>query len=185
MTQPGFESPVSFRVNVARLPQKGLPVRIEADETQRAALAREHGLLEVRNYRTDLVASPWKAGGVRIAGSVTADIVQECVVTLDPIDARVETDISALFVPEGSRLAAWPGSESEMVLDPDGPDAPETFRGDEIDVGALAEEFFVLAIDPYPRKAGAVAEALPSQDEEVRGPLAEKLAKFRAGPQKS
>ena len=33
--------------------------------------------------------------------------------------------------------------------------------------------------------AGAVAERLPSQDEEVRGPLAEKLAKFRAGPQKS
>ena len=32
-------SPVSFRVNVARLPNKGMPVVIEADEKQRARLA--------------------------------------------------------------------------------------------------------------------------------------------------
>ena len=37
------------------------------------------------------------------------------------------------------------------MLDAEGPDSPETFTGDTIDVGALAEEFFGLAIDPYPR----------------------------------
>ena len=45
-------------------------------------------------------------------------------------------------------------SGGEIVLDADGPDGPETFAGDTIDVGALAEEFFALAIDPYPRKPG-------------------------------
>ena len=47
----------------------------------------------------------------------------------------------------------------EILLDAEGPDSPETFSGDTIDVGALAEEFFGLAIDPYPRKQGVSLEA--------------------------
>ncbi len=43
----------------------------------------------------------------------------------------------------------------EMVLDPDGPDLPETFTGDTIDAGDIVAEFAALAIDPYPRKPGA------------------------------
>ncbi|RWC12571.1 MAG: DUF177 domain-containing protein, partial [Mesorhizobium sp.] len=39
------------------------------------------------------------------------------------------------------------------------PDSPETFSGNSIDVGALAEQFFGLAIDPYPRKQGVSMEA--------------------------
>jgi len=41
----------------------------------------------------------------------------------------------------------------EMLLDPDGPDAPEVFTGDTIDAGVVAAEHVALAIDPYPRKA--------------------------------
>jgi hypothetical protein len=65
-----------------------------------------------------------------------------------------------------------------MVLDAEGPDAPETFSGDSIDVGALAEEFFALAVDPYPRKAGVSLESASKGEgpaEESRGPLYEKL----------
>lgn len=39
------KSPVTFMAHVARLPHSGLPVVVEADEAQREALAREHGLL--------------------------------------------------------------------------------------------------------------------------------------------
>ena len=45
------QSPVSFPVQVARLPQKGLAVTIEADPAQRAALAAEHGLSSVAAWR--------------------------------------------------------------------------------------------------------------------------------------
>ena len=64
------------------------------------------------------------------------------------------------------------------MLDADGPDSPETFSGDTIDVGALAEEFFGLAIDPYPRKPGAVAADAGSDEagEPAGGPLAGKAA---------
>ena len=41
------KSPVSFKASVMRLPQKGLPLVIEADDRQREALAQAHGLVSV------------------------------------------------------------------------------------------------------------------------------------------
>lgn len=173
------KSPVSFLAHVARLPQKGMPVVIEADEEERAALAAAHGLLEVRNYRVELLVAPWKRHGVKISGKVTADIVQECVVTLDPIQNHVEEDVEGIFVPEDSKLGRQDlHSGGEIMLDAEGPDSPETFTGDTIDVGAFAEEFFGLAIDPYPRKAGAIAEVEP-EPEIAEGPLQEKLRQLK------
>lgn len=168
-------SPVAFKVHVRRLPKKGMPVRIEADAAQRAALAEAHGLVAVERFVADLTVRTWKADGVSVAGGVQAEIVQECVVTLDPVPARVDEEIEALFVPEGSRLAVgFRAAEGELHLSADGPDAPEVFAGDEIDVGALAEEFFGLGIDPYPRKAGIDAPAQPPEE----GGDAEKTSPF-------
>lgn len=165
MKEQKSESPVSFLANVARLPQKGLPVVVEADERQRAELASQHGLLSVERYRAELLVTAWKRHGVKVGGTVEADIVQECVVTLDPIESRISEEVSALYLPEDSKLGRQGfHTGGEILLDADGPDSPETFFGETIDVGALAEEFFELAIDPYPRKPGADIEPVEEGD---------------------
>ena len=176
------KSPVSFRASVVRLPKKGMPVVIDASPEQQAALAREHGLLDVKNFHADLVVSPWKRDGVSVSGRVEGDIVQECVVTLEPIDARIDEEVSAVFIPEGSNLERYDRlSAAEMILDPEGPDAPESFSGTHIDVGALAEQFFALGIDPYPRKEGIepFAKADVEEESQPSGTLAEKLAALK------
>lgn len=176
MTDHDATSPVSFPVHVARLPGKGMPVRIEADAAQRKALAVVHDLLAVEHFRADLDIIGWRRDGVKVTGRVRADIVQSCVVTLEPVVGVIDEDISALFLPEGSRLAVPKrNSEGEIILEPEGDDGPELFSGDTIDVGQLAEEFFAMGIDPYPRKTGVQIDAPPAQDEEKRGPLFEKL----------
>src|SRR5690606_8445919 len=149
-------SPVSYPVNVSHLARSGLPVWLEADDKQRQALADDHDLASVESFRFDLKLAPWKGDGVRITGNVRAAITQTCVVTLEPLKADIDEIVDAILVPEGSNLANpdWAG-HGELVIEADGPDMPETFSGDSVDVGALAEEFFVLAIDPYPRKEGA------------------------------
>ncbi len=114
-------SPVSFRASVLRLPQKGMPVTIEADEAQRHLLAQTHGLLSLDSFRADLVVSNWKSDGVRVSGQVVADITQACVISLEPVESHVEAQVSALFVPENSRLAQiHTGHREEIVLDADG-----------------------------------------------------------------
>ncbi|PSJ63911.1 YceD family protein [Pseudaminobacter soli (ex Li et al. 2025)] len=173
-----IKSPVSFDVHVSRMPQKGLPVVIEANEKQRAALAEAHGLEAVERFRAELLVTAWKRNGVKVAGQVEADIVQSCVVTLEPIESHISEEVSGLFLPDDSKLGRE-GFETagEILLSADGPDSPELFSGDTIDVGALAEEFFGLGIDPYPRKAGAELQKKSDEapDEPVEGEFQRKL----------
>lgn len=179
---PSAKSPVSFLAHVARLPRKGMPVVIEATARQREALAREHALVEVASWRADLLVEPWKRNGVKVSGRVVADIVQECVVTLDPLSSRIDEAVEGLFLPEDSKLGRLGFDHAgEIVIAAEGPDSPETFAGDSIDVGALAEEFFALAIDPYPRSRGAEIASAGSGDRDVEadGPLQEKLRALR------
>lgn len=167
MQEEEKKSPVSFLAHVARLPQKGLPVVIEADQRQRQALAAAHGLQSVEGFRADLMVEPWKRHGVKVLGRVEADITQECVVTLEPLKAHIDEEVEGLFLPEDSKLGRL-GFEGggEILLAAEGPDGPETFHGDTIDVGALAEQFFGLGIDPYPRKPGATLDDGDTEDAE-------------------
>jgi hypothetical protein len=182
MQEKDSVSPVSFKASVTRLPQKGMPVVIDADERQRVALAAAHDLLSVERFHAELLVTPWKRNGVKVSGRVEADITQECVVTLDPLKATVGEEVESLFLPADSKLGRL-GFEGggEIHVDAEGPDSPETFSGDTIDVGALAEEFFGLGIDPYPRSPGAT---LTSNDENepppgTGGPLQEKLRQLK------
>lgn len=175
MKHVDLQSPVSFRANVTRLPQKGLPVVVEADAAQRAALAEEHGLISVESYRAELLVASWKRNGVKVSGRVEADITQACIVTLEPVEAHIDEPVEALLLPEDSKLGrqGFDGG-GEILLDAEGPDSPETFSGDTIDVGALAEQYFGLAIDPYPRKQGA-SLAAGSETEPAENEFQQKL----------
>ena len=140
-------------VDVRSLPAKGYVERIEASEGEREALARETGTIAVPRFVATIRVLPWGDEGVRVTGSVDADVVQECVVSLEPIETAVEEGIDAVLVPEGSPLARM--DEGEVMLDADGDDPPETFAPPIVDVGALAAEFFALGLDPYPRAPDA------------------------------
>lgn len=167
MNPADLPSPVSFKANVARLPHKGLMVVIDADAAQRIALAEEHDLLSVERYRAELLVAPWKRNGVKVSGHVVADITQACIVTLEPVAAHIDEPVDALLLPEQSKLGrqGFDGG-GEILLDAEGPDSPETFSGDTIDVGALAEQFFGLAIDPYPRKQGVSLDSVGDTEPE-------------------
>jgi hypothetical protein len=153
---PKSQSAITFKVDVSRLPEKGITARLDASPEERAALAAGHGVEEVRNFRAEFNLSRWKLNGVRVRGFVDADIVQLCVVTLEPLNARIREEIDVVFLPEGAdHDRNMPGGDHELQIDFEGEDAPETFLGNKIDLGAIAEEFYELGIDPYPKKPGA------------------------------
>ncbi|MCF3639503.1 DUF177 domain-containing protein [Rhizobium sp. TRM95111] len=154
------DAPFSYPVKVGHISPNPVQVRLSADERERAGLARLWDVLAVQAFSAELEIRRWKKDGVRLKGSVQARIVQACVVTLEPVEAVIDESIDAIFVPEGSKLARMAtGEGGEMLLDPDGPDAPEIFSGDTIDAGAAAAEHAALAIDPYPRRDGVAFEA--------------------------
>ena len=158
----------SYRLNVGHVGATPLSFMLEADDTERNAMAARWGVASVESVTADLNARRWKRDGVRLKGLVEAKLTQLCVITLEPVSSAISESFEALFVPEGSRLAPSETAEDgAIVVDADGPDAPETFRKGSIDLGAVCEEFVLLAIDPYPRLRGAtlVTEEESGQDE--------------------
>ena len=157
--------PFSHRIRVGQISHNPLELRIEADGKERAGLARLWGILGVEALSADLKVRRWKKDGVKVVGAIHAEVTQACVVTLEPVAQVIDKDIDETFVPEGSPLARMPANDAgEIVLDPDGPDLPEPFAGDSIDVGALVAEMAAMALDPYPRKVDALFEGRDDGD---------------------
>jgi len=158
----------SYPVKVGNISANAVTVRLEANEAERKALSDLWDVLEVQSLKAELQIARWKKDGVKIKGRVQARIVQACVVTLEPVESAIDEPVEAIFVPEGSRLARIAANDSgEMILDPEGPDLPDTFAGDTIDVGLAVTEHAALAIDPYPRKDGAsFGERIESSDKD-------------------
>jgi uncharacterized metal-binding protein YceD (DUF177 family) len=133
-------------------------VDVTATDEERAALAAKYDLLEVVRLYATVRLSGNLGAAIDVAGRVTADIVQACVVTLEPVRQHIDEPLDARLVRLGSTelAAAAAKPHAEIVVDPAAPDPPEVLAGPTFDLGALVEETFVLAIDPYPRAEGAV-----------------------------
>lgn len=154
MTEPD-NSAFSFMIKVGHVSANPLTVKISADAHDLKLLQQQWDVMEVRSFDAEIAIGRWKRDGVRAKGHIRAVIAQQCVVTLDPVEQQIDEDIDTVFLPENSRLLnRMTDGKGEMFLDPEGPDLPETYSGDSIDVGAVVAEFAALAIDPYPRKPG-------------------------------
>src|SRR5262245_33898044 len=133
-------------IPVDRIPEAGLDERIEADESERAALAQRFGLPEIRRLTGDIHVTPWRRGRIHVQGRMTAEVVQCCVITLDPFPVDLVFSVERFFIAEGAR--------HDHVEEIEG-DEPDIVNGGAIDLGELAAEELALNIDPYPRKPGA------------------------------
>lgn len=147
--------PFSYPVKVGHVSANPVSVHLEANARELEGLAELWQVVAVKFFKAELQIARWKKDGIRLRGRVEAEIVQSCVVTLEPVESRIDEPFEQIFVPEGSKLARLVTSETaEMMVDPEGPDLPEAFTGDTIDAGEVVTEFAALAIDPYPRKQG-------------------------------
>ena len=145
---PTLESvgPLSRLVDVANVPPHGTAVQVVATEEECTALARDFKLPAIRSLTGDYRLSG-SAKGIHVAGTVTADITQVCVVTLDEFDSILTEEVEVDFA-EPRGMPAEPPTEMHEYEPPD-----EIVNG-QIDLGALTAEFLALGLDPYPRKPG-------------------------------
>ena len=143
-----IRSPVSFPVNVARLPQKGHAGCRRG--RRKAARGAGRGAWAVVG-RTLPGRSCWSPHGSATASrSAVASRPRSrrpASSPLEPVQSKIDEDVEGCIPSRGFQARPAKGFDvgGEILLDAEGPDSPETFSGDSIDVGALAEEFFGLA----------------------------------------
>lgn len=122
---------------------------ITATEKERADLAARFSLVSLDRLVAQFTLKRVRRDLVRVKGHITAELVQACVITLDPIPASIDERFEVDF------LEGMPIPETDLELDAEAADAPEPAPNGWIDLGEMAAEHLGLALDPYPRKPGA------------------------------
>lgn len=128
-------------------------LRLSADSADRAAIAERFGLISVE--RLDAALTLAVAGEVlHVTGTLDAAVTQRCVATGEPLPARLREPIDVRFVPNARLEAAAPEAEVEL-----GGDEMDVigYDGGRVAIGEMVAETLALALDPYPRSAGADA----------------------------
>lgn len=131
-------------------PDKIRKESVSADDAECAALAERMGLRSLSNLSADLSIRRVPGGtAVRIEGTVKADVVQACVVSLQDVYAHVEGTFDTYFTEDADKAR----EEISFTLDDD-LDAAEMVHNGMIDLGEVVAQYLSLELDPYPRAPG-------------------------------
>ena len=140
-------------------------VAIDADEAERAALARRFDLLGID--RLDAKAAITRNGDIVSArGSVSAMVTQACIATGEPVEQVIEEPFRIEFRPQ-----PLGGSNEEEIELSEGELDVVFYDGAAIDLGEAMAETVSLALDPFPRSPQAeeaLRQAGVRSEEEAR-----------------
>jgi hypothetical protein len=170
-------APFARPVRVESVPEGGVEHVVEANEAERRALAALNGLPAIGRLTAKFALSRAGRGIIRVRGEVHAEATQTCIVSLEPFDVVLDEPVDVRFAsPTGegaSRRRGPPIAEAEaQAFAFDDEDEPDPVVDGRIDLGALAAEFMILGLDPYPRKPGVDFAPPQPEKEKPDSPMA-------------
>lgn len=156
--------------HVENVPSSGKNVKMVADADYLKAIAERLDVLEVKSLSAELRLTLQNGGHIlNIAGHFKADIVQECVVTLKPVESVLEDDFEAWYADHDKAIpfnrakhnqkAMEEGDEVQILEEKDD---PEALIDGQVDLGEVVIQFLSLAVNPYPRAEGVADDAEPA-----------------------
>ena len=149
----------SRRLVIEPWPGEGMDVNVSADPAERRSLAERFDLLEVHALRGHGRLER-RGAELVLRGWLEADVVQECVVSLEPVPARLREAVERRYRLGGTSTSDAARARFEphgtVVLEDDETEV-EPVIGREIDLGEAFAEELGLALEPYPRAPDAAA----------------------------
>ncbi|HTY67176.1 MAG TPA: DUF177 domain-containing protein [Alphaproteobacteria bacterium] len=153
MADPGASPPEFSRpIELARIGTAETAHEISATQAEREALTQRFGLLGLARLEARVRVRRTHAGTqVHLAGHLSADVTQACVVTLEPVDNRVEEDFTLVY----GEVA----KDADVSVDVDEESVVEPLPVGSLDIGEAVAQELALALDPYPHAPGAAVES--------------------------
>ena len=128
------------------------PFEIVPDAEARAALAQALDLRGLRKLRFAGTLAPLGRADWRLEATLGATVVQDCVITLDPVTTRIDEDVTRIYAAD---LPDPEGTEVEMTQDDTIDPLPSV-----LDLAEVMEEALALALPAFPKTPEAeLAEA--------------------------
>jgi hypothetical protein len=128
-------------------------LRIFAEDADRVRIAHWAEVQAVEAFSATVTLRKHAANSFSFDAEFTADIVQDCVVTLEPVRSHIARHVHREL---HLALHARHRSDTSIALSQHAgeDDVPEEIDSLEYDLAAPLLEELVLAIDPYPRAPG-------------------------------
>ena len=164
-------SPLNWTHAISAIGDSAIAENRRATAAERTALAAALDVISCDDLTARYDIRPLGRGRFRLTAEIEAEITQACVVTLDPVAARITERLSAEFRPEEDAGLEADGGERGVLAGDD----IEPIHDGLIDAGRLVFELLSAAIDPYPRAPDAEfqwQDPMAGDDAESRGPFA-------------
>ena len=156
-----LESEWSCLIEADDITAEKMRLSITPDKEARANLVRRLGVLGFDSLKADLELRREQGGMVvHVVGHINAVLQQACVVTLDPVEAKVSKAFEAWFAdPDQAVTLAKAKHDKNVKASGETPileecEDPEPIIDGKIDLGELVTQHLSLAIDPYPHAEG-------------------------------
>ncbi len=149
--------PLERFYDLANLSEAGAEVRIAAGPDDLAALARWAGVDKVERFEAVVTLSRLSPSRFFYKADLLADLVQSCVVTLEPVRSPVERHFTRTLQLLPRHARARPEEEGGggiLTLAAGEDEVPEEIESPHYDLAGPLLEELVLSVDPYPRAAG-------------------------------
>ena len=158
-------------IRLDSMPNTGRDLALTVDKGERDHIAEDLDILSLDRLQVKLHAVRFR-GGIRVTGRLEAIVVQQSVITFEPVTQEIGEPVDRIFLP-GAEKAYTGQADAEVFVDLEGEDIPDHFDGNEADLTDLIVETLSLAIDPYPRGPGESLGELGSDGlEEELNPFA-------------
>jgi uncharacterized metal-binding protein YceD (DUF177 family) len=162
------QPPIRHGFDLGDLSQAGSRIAVVANDDERARLAEWAGVAQVRAFAAEVELRRLSRTHFTFDAELEADIVQSCVVTLDPVATHIAKHLTReLHFSPRSRADG-----GELTLSAGDEEVPEEIVSLDYDLAGPLLEEFALAIDPYPRKQGVSFEPPADEAEPAQSPFA-------------
>jgi uncharacterized metal-binding protein YceD (DUF177 family) len=142
--------PLDWVVAVVDVPARGLAWKTSATAEERKRIATDLDLRDLASLTAEGHIGAVAGGGYRLKATLRARVIQDCVITLEPVASELEEAVRIEFRPEqdvDEELKKAPDIEAEYDIEP--------INNGELETGRVVFEQLSASLDPYPRAPGA------------------------------
>lgn len=165
MTSP----PIERFYDLSSLSEAGDEIEIRASADDLSDLARWAEIDGVERFEGRITLRKLSPSRFAYEAILSADIVQACVVTLQPVRTHIARSFGRTLHYSGGRR---PDREGQITLAAGDDEAPDEIDSTHFDLAEPLLEEFSLSIDPYPRAPGVAFEAPAGENAPAESPFA-------------
>ncbi|MAU41704.1 MAG: hypothetical protein CMF31_08775 [Kordiimonas sp.] len=146
-------------ISIEMLSESGRDFTFEAHNDECLAIAERFDIKELSSFKIKGTIAPFddeEQRGLQLEITIAACVVQNCIVTGEPVKSELTDKNRILFLPQKQYNRLCEGQSEESEFSTEELDF-ELLPVGKIDIGELATQYLGLAVPQYPRKENVEA----------------------------